>query len=184
MGLAGRRSVMGEINAHIWLCLPDRAQAQHLLGCVCARLCERLEPKALTTHYTADKTSLREETFPQAMASSFSRWLPQICFLVQHSGDSRHHANMCVKQHRARIRLISVSCIFDVPFPIIPAYIFPAKDAGVYAKYRFVTTVTQHSVSVQQPNVLNSVQPQIHCCFKNTKFCFSHTLVLLHCTSD
>lgn len=83
---------------------------------------------------------------------------------------------MCVKQHRACIRLISVSCIFDIPFPIIPAYIFPATDAGVYAKYRFVTTLTQHSVSVQQPNVLNSVQPRIHCCLKNTKFCFSpHT---------
>lgn len=55
MGLAGSGSVMGKMNAHIRLGLPDRAQAQHLLGCVCARLCEQLEPKALTTHYTADK---------------------------------------------------------------------------------------------------------------------------------
>lgn len=55
MGLAGSGSVMGKMNAHIRLRLPDRAQAQHLLGCVCARLCEQLEPKALTTHYTADK---------------------------------------------------------------------------------------------------------------------------------
>lgn len=183
MGLAGSRSVMGEINAHIWLCLPDRAQAQHLLGCVCARLWERLEPKALTTHYTADKPVCVRKV-SQAVASSSSRWLPQICFLVKHSGASCRHANMCVKQHRACICLISVSFIFDMPFPIIPAYIFPATDAGVYAKYRFVTTLTQHSVSVHQPDVLNSVQPQIHHCFKNTKFCFSHTLVLLHCTSD
>lgn len=55
MGLAGSGSVVGKMNAHIRLRLPDRAQAQHLLGCVCARLCEQLEPKALTTHYTADK---------------------------------------------------------------------------------------------------------------------------------
>lgn len=41
----GVGSVMwGEINAHISLCLPARAQAQHLLGSVCAELCEGLEP--------------------------------------------------------------------------------------------------------------------------------------------
>lgn len=43
------------INAHTSRCLPARAPAQHLLGCVCAELCEGLEPKALTRHYTADK---------------------------------------------------------------------------------------------------------------------------------
>lgn len=69
MGLAGSgKCYGGEINAHIRLCLPERAQAQHLLGCVWAKLCEGLEPKALTTHYTADK-AICEESFLKATAT-------------------------------------------------------------------------------------------------------------------
>lgn len=171
MGLAGRRSVMGEINAHIWLCLPDRAQAQHLLGCVCARLCERLEPKALTTHYTADKTSLREGSFPQAMASSSSRWLPQICFLVKHRGASRHHANVRVKQRRARIRLISVSVFLIFHFPIIPASISPPLYHNIQSVFN-------------NPMSLILFNHEFIIALKTPSFVFPHTLVLLRCTSD
>lgn len=70
MGLAGSGKCYdgGEINAHIRLCLPARAQAQHLLGCVWAELCEGLQPKALTTHYTADK-AICEESFLKAVVT-------------------------------------------------------------------------------------------------------------------
>lgn len=56
------------INAHTSGCLPARAAAQHLLGCVCAELCEGLEPKALTRHYTADKAICDEG--PRSISSS------------------------------------------------------------------------------------------------------------------
>lgn len=82
----------GEINAHIRLCLPDRAQAQHLLGCVCAKLCKGLEPKALTTHYTADK-AICDKSCLKAMAS-FLLLASQICLFVKHSGASCQHADM------------------------------------------------------------------------------------------
>lgn len=69
MGLAGSgKCCVGEMNAHIWPCFPDRAQAQHLLGCVCAELYEGLEPKALTTHYAADK-AICDDGFLRAVAS-------------------------------------------------------------------------------------------------------------------
>lgn len=81
----GVGSVMREINAHIRLCLPDRAQAQHLLGCVWAKLCEGLESKALTTHYTADEAIC--EKFPESRRYFAPPWLLalQIYPLVKHS---------------------------------------------------------------------------------------------------
>lgn len=73
MDLAGEWEVLWrEINAHIWLCLPDRARAQHLLCCVWAKLCEGLEPKALTWYYTADK-AICEESFLKAAATFLLR---------------------------------------------------------------------------------------------------------------
>lgn len=42
------------MRIQVGVCQPGQP-AQHLLGCVCAELCEGLEPKALTRHYTADK---------------------------------------------------------------------------------------------------------------------------------
>ena len=105
MGLAGSEKCYdgggggggrGGINAHVRLCLPDRAQAQHLLGCVWAKLCEGLEPKALTTHYSADKCNLWGK-FPESHRSSPpALWLLalQICLLVKHSRASCRSTNM------------------------------------------------------------------------------------------
>lgn len=73
----------GEINAHIRLRLPDRAPAQHLLGCVWAKLWEGLECKALTTHYTADK-AICEESFLKATATFllYDCWHGRFVFLL------------------------------------------------------------------------------------------------------
>lgn len=102
----------GKMNAHIRLRLPDRARAQHLLGCVCARLCEWLEAKAFTTHYTADKPVCVRDV-------SQKPWL-----LPPHAGCCRFGfllntaeplvttltcVCVCEKRHRACIHVISIS---------------------------------------------------------------------------
>lgn len=153
MGLAGSGSVMGKINAHIWLCLPDRAQAQHLLGCVCVRLCKRLEPKALTSHYTADKPVCVRKV-------SHKPWL-----LPPHAGCCRfafllNTAELCVTIPTcARVYETTprgYSFHFNVLYPwqsisyntlLHPTSIYmTAVDAGFSALYLFIAILTPHSV--------------------------------------
>lgn len=119
MGLSGGGSVVEEMNARIRLRLPDRAQAQHLLGCVCARLCEQLEPKALTTRYTADKPACVGESFPAAAAPSPSPRLPHVCLLVRHSGAWCRYTGACLNQ-RGSFLSFWLLLILSVPCQVLP----------------------------------------------------------------
>lgn len=118
MGLAGSgKCCGGGINVHIRLCLPDRAQAQHLLGCVWAKLWEGLQPKALTMHYTADKAIC--EKVSRSCSYFPPLWLLalQICFLVKHSQVSCHRANVCLEQLHEKHSLCS-KCLSSFGFTL------------------------------------------------------------------
>lgn len=121
MGLAGSGSVVGKMNAHIRLRLPDRAQAQHLLGCVCARLCEQLEPKALTTHYAADKPVCVRKVSQKPWLLPPRLGCCRSAFLLN-TEEPRVTTPTCMWNNMAHVLVSFQFLVFLITYPILPRY--------------------------------------------------------------